>query len=345
MPRIIPDKESALSLLSSSQITELEMHSFINVVNVISSLIEMLQMDQPDDRSLAAVMEDTRRLLKEVRNGSVNIMVPDRFSTYKNHVRSILKTLEEKTSHSLETDGNETAAGDSATEDGDLKQALENIRDAGELLEKTFDVLDTRLEEFSRRLSDNDEWMEMHLDSFRNEYKSYFQTQESNSRGRFRIVMNGTRADAKDYLVLTNFTSDHGGKLIMPVLFKDVIRDLVSNARKYTPPGGTLHFEVRLEDNRLHFLISDTGIGIPEDELAQVFEFGYRASNAKSIRTMGGGFGLTKALHVVGMFDGELWIESSPDNGTTISIELPLPENFRETKGDERRGRVDEKEI
>ncbi|MGM0739910.1 MAG: sensor histidine kinase, partial [Bacteroidota bacterium] len=124
-------------------------------------------------------------------------------------------------------------------------------------------------------------------------------------------------------------SSEWGNTLTMPLLFKDVIRDLVSNARKYTPAGGTIHMRIRQNNGLLHVSIADNGIGIPEEELPRVFDYGYRASNAGGIRTMGGGFGLTKALHVVRLFNGDIRIESTPGKGTTITAELPLPENLR----------------
>ncbi len=305
MHKIIPDSDSTLRNLTSGQINELEMHSFINLLNVIYSQLELLLLDNEHNLDLHNALAHTRRLLGEARNDSLNDFFLQQVREFKNLIRGTLHALEKR------------IVGE---------KALAEVCEARALLEQTFLVLDDRLEELNLRLPKGDEWHETSVDAFRNEFEAYFKTQEKNSRGRFRIVMDDKREQEKDYLILTDIKTVYGKTIIMPLLFKDVIRDLVSNARKYTPPGGTIRMKLRQKDGLLRFLVSDTGIGIPEDELPMVFEYGYRATNAESIRTMGGGFGLTKALHVVRQFRGNLFIESEPDNGTTITIELPIPE-------------------
>lgn len=82
---------------------------------------------------------------------------------------------------------------------------------------------------------------------------------------------------------------------------------------------------VRDDGKSLHFMVKDTGQGIPEDELERVTQYGYRASNTNQKRTMGGGFGLTKALYVVSQYGGEMWIDSEVDTGTRVTIVIPRP--------------------
>jgi signal transduction histidine kinase len=177
--------------------------------------------------------------------------------------------------------------GNNTVTDTGKSSSMREIREAHALLEDTFNVLDARLAELSLRLPDTGKWLDIHANSLRDEYVSYFKAQEMNSRGRFRIIMDETRTSESDYLVLTDFSSSRADRFLMPVLFRDVIRDLVSNARKYTPPGGTIRFVLHQLDDRLQLSVSDTGIGIPEDELHLVFEYGYRATNTENIRTLG----------------------------------------------------------
>ncbi|TVQ70883.1 MAG: hypothetical protein EA363_06950 [Balneolaceae bacterium] len=324
MLKITPDYESILQNLTPGQVNELEMHSFINLMNVIYAQLELLLPDGDKNPHVKAALEQTRELLAKMRDGSLG-------GSFRLDITEYKKTVQ-RTVESLANQAN-------------TEESLADLRDARSLLEQTFSILDARLEELYRRIPQSGEWVQVSVDAFREEYHTYFKTQEKNSRGRYRIVMDAGRKRDNDYLVVMDVASENGSTLAMPLLFKDVIRDLVSNARKYTLPGGTIRFEIRQQDGRLRLLVSDTGIGIPEKELPRVFEHGYRASNAGSIRTMGGGFGLTKALHVVRKYQGDLWIESGQDNGTTIAIELPLPEHFPGPKRGERRTTEHEKEI
>ena len=315
MLKITPDYVSANKKLSLDQINDLEMHSFINLMNVIYSQLELLLMDDEGNLYLKEALAQTRGLLDEIRSGKLDGFLPKHVLEYKNTVRRTLHSIEKK-------------AGDAET--------MEEIREARSLLEYIFSILDVRLEELYKRIPDPDEWLRICLDDFRKEHDTYFDTLEKNSKGRFRIVRDAAHKREDDYLVEMDITSGNGSTIAMPLLFKDVIRDLISNARKYTPPGGTIRIGIQQQQEHLRCIVSDTGIGIPKEELPLVFEYGYRASNTGDIRTMGGGFGLTKALHVVRHFKGDLWIDSEPDKGTTITIELPLPRSIRIQKNEKK---------
>lgn len=316
MLKITPDYDSTIQKLSPGQINDLEMHSFINLMNVIHSQLDLLLMDDEENLYLKEALAQTKGLLDAIRSGKLDRFLPKHVKEYKNTVRRTLHSIEKK------------AGG---------TKAVEDIREARSLLEYIFSILDDRLQELYKRIPDPDEWLRMSLEELEKEYDTYFETLEKNSKGRFRIARDTAHKRECDYLMEMAISSGNGQYVAMPLLFKDVIRDLISNARKYTPPGGTIRIEVCQQQEHLRFMVSDTGIGIPKVELPLVFEYGYRASNTGNIRTMGGGFGLTKALHVVRHFNGELWIDSEPDKGTTITIELPLPRRLRFQK--------DEKEI
>lgn len=78
-------------------------------------------------------------------------------------------------------------------------------------------------------------------------------------------------------------------------------------------------------EQELRYVVEDTGCGIPPDEIEKVAHFGHRASNVSNIRTMGGGFGLTKAFLVTRRFGGRMFIRSGLQRGTRIRIVLPRP--------------------
>ncbi|MDZ7808269.1 MAG: ATP-binding protein [Gracilimonas sp.] len=162
------------------------------------------------------------------------------------------------------------------------------------------------------------------------DFKELFYAMEKNSQGRYKIIYNIAEQEEKDYLV--NFAINSEGKetIYMPLILKDVIRDLIANARKYTPPGGDITIGISQKDGVFKFVVEDTGYGIPTNEIEQVVDYGYRASNVKDkVRTMGGGFGLTKAHHMSSIScEGEYVDRLDVGEGTKIILEIPMPENL-----------------
>jgi signal transduction histidine kinase len=102
-----------------------------------------------------------------------------------------------------------------------------------------------------------------------------------------------------------------------------VFMNLVSNAVKYTPTGGSVTVRAWSEDNQIKVEVSDTGIGIPEEALPRVFEEFYRAKNAKAIEMEGTGLGLSIAKDVVEQHGGRIWVESTVGEGSTFYVTLP----------------------
>lgn len=108
-----------------------------------------------------------------------------------------------------------------------------------------------------------------------------------------------------------------------------VVRNLVENALKYTPEDGSVDIRVELHmtDDRagdaVRLIVSDTGIGIPEDEKDKIFSKFYRADNATAKETDGTGIGLFITKHIVDNHDGKIWFESEVGEGTDFFVELP----------------------
>ena len=102
-----------------------------------------------------------------------------------------------------------------------------------------------------------------------------------------------------------------------------VVSNLVSNAVKYTEAGGVT---VRLEqsDGWATLTVSDTGIGIPQEDIPQMFREFFRASNAKSAGIKGTGVGLAGAKEIVERFGGHLELESRENAGTEFRVRLRL---------------------
>jgi signal transduction histidine kinase len=99
-----------------------------------------------------------------------------------------------------------------------------------------------------------------------------------------------------------------------------VIRGLIDNAIKYTPEGGRIAISAREVDQMLAINVSDTGKGIPEDDLPFIFDKFYRVASESET---GVGLGLYLAQHIVSQLDGEITVESKQGVGTTFSVILP----------------------
>jgi signal transduction histidine kinase len=96
---------------------------------------------------------------------------------------------------------------------------------------------------------------------------------------------------------------------------------LLDNAVKYTPEGGRVTMRIVEEDGSVGVEVSDTGIGIPEDQIPRVFERFYRAEEARS--TEGLGLGLSIAQQIAEDHGGSIEARSKPREGSTFIIRIP----------------------
>ena len=99
--------------------------------------------------------------------------------------------------------------------------------------------------------------------------------------------------------------------------------NLVENAVKYTPPGGRVEVAANTDENEVVVHVSDTGIGIPEKNLARIFERFYRVDKARSKETGGTGLGLSIVRHIAENHGGRVTVESTPGEGSTFTVYLP----------------------
>ncbi|MBI3647578.1 MAG: HAMP domain-containing protein [Actinobacteria bacterium] len=106
-----------------------------------------------------------------------------------------------------------------------------------------------------------------------------------------------------------------------PTRIRQVVANLLSNALKFTPPGGEVDLTLRREGDNAVIRVSDTGPGIPADELQQVFDRFFRGRGA---RAGGSGIGLTVARELVRAHRGDIEVASELQQGTTFTVLLPL---------------------
>ncbi|TXT22698.1 MAG: two-component system OmpR family phosphate regulon sensor histidine kinase PhoR, partial [Planctomycetota bacterium] len=102
-----------------------------------------------------------------------------------------------------------------------------------------------------------------------------------------------------------------------------VLNNLVDNAIKYTPAGGRVVVRWRLDGRRAVIEVQDTGIGIPKQHQARVFERFFRVDKARSRELGGTGLGLSIVKHWAQVFGGSADVASEVGRGSTLSVRLP----------------------
>jgi signal transduction histidine kinase len=106
-----------------------------------------------------------------------------------------------------------------------------------------------------------------------------------------------------------------------------VVCNLLSNAVKFTPDGGTVECRVDSDGVRARIVVSDDGIGIPEDEQPNLFTRFFRSTIATDHAIQGTGLGLSIASSIVRGHRGDISVVSSPGEGTRVIVNLPLSES------------------
>ncbi len=137
-----------------------------------------------------------------------------------------------------------------------------------------------------------------------------------------RDVADLLRPTAGDVTLAVEGEECRGG--ISPGRLRELIVNLASNAVKYNVPGGRVTITVgRAERGRVFLRVADTGIGIPEEAQAHVFERFYRVDKGRSKKAGGTGLGLAIVKHITVLYGGTLELKSRVGEGTTITITLP----------------------
>jgi len=136
-----------------------------------------------------------------------------------------------------------------------------------------------------------------------------------------------TRA-ASSSTVIVEFKADLDPRL--PIVTGDrdrliqVVSNLVNNAVKYSPDGGTVTLSSRSDGGFALVSIADTGLGIPPDEIGHVFERFRRVRSGAAQSIPGTGLGLTIVKQIVEMHGGKIWVESAVGHGSAFHFTIPL---------------------
>ena len=107
-------------------------------------------------------------------------------------------------------------------------------------------------------------------------------------------------------------------------LLHQALYNLVENALKYTPDGGTVTIGMQCAASTLTFAIQDSGIGIPKSDLSRLFEKFYRGTNREALAKRGTGLGLAIVKSIAERHGGKVWVESEVGQGSTFYLLIPL---------------------
>jgi signal transduction histidine kinase len=110
---------------------------------------------------------------------------------------------------------------------------------------------------------------------------------------------------------------------------EQVLDNLVSNAIKFSPDGGSIYVRLRQQGRNVILSIQDPGVGIPVEQLESVFGLFYQAEDPVSRRTGGMGLGLYISKEIITRHGGRIWAESRPGHGSTFNFSLPRDRAIR----------------
>ncbi|RWK08319.1 HAMP domain-containing sensor histidine kinase [Mesorhizobium sp.] len=131
-------------------------------------------------------------------------------------------------------------------------------------------------------------------------------------------------AEAKSIALGAQIAPDTGEINADRRAMQQILINLVSNAVKFTPDGGSVVIGAKRVGSRLHFWVSDTGIGIAEEDMANLGQPFMQIQNDYTRRFEGTGLGLSLVKGLVALHEGTMSIESAPGEGTTVTISLPV---------------------
>jgi signal transduction histidine kinase len=286
-------------VLTDEQVIKCEMHSFINLVNSIFFELQLLADELDSPEVFAAEMDTCILMVESFRKRALAIESVHKIESIGCRILQVVRLVIDKSGRR------------------GLESSYIN-------LESMLQVAEVRSREFLARFDLPGRWVTFRTREIREGLHQVLEAIARHSHGRFGFVYDQPGA-ALNYGFSLHIVGGHDGHISLPPIFIDCLRDLVANARKYTQPGGNIEAWIRQGESWLEISVSDTGAGIPADEIPTIVGFGVRGSNVQDHATRGGGFGLTKVWYATKQYGGRLWIASREGAGTRVRIRLPVP--------------------
>lgn len=130
-------------------------------------------------------------------------------------------------------------------------------------------------------------------------------------------------AEKKGLIIEVNLPDTEPIAYIDKGRINQVLDNLISNALKFSPDGGTVTVTLIDEVDKIHILVTDQGIGIPPDKLQRIFDRFYQVDGSSRRRFGGTGLGLAIVKRIVEAHQGAIWVESEIDQGSTFHLVVP----------------------
>lgn len=138
------------------------------------------------------------------------------------------------------------------------------------------------------------------------------------------VLYLGKQAQEKKVEVLVEAEEQVPEVFVNKEMLSRAFINLIDNGIKYTPRGGVIKIAIRREGDKVVINFSDTGIGIPEEDLPRIFERFYRVDKARTQEIGGTGLGLSIVKHIIEAHRGQIKVKSELGRGTAFTIAIPL---------------------
>jgi len=136
------------------------------------------------------------------------------------------------------------------------------------------------------------------------------------------LTMVRDRAAQHALTVIAQIGEDVGTVETDELKFKQVLLNLVTNAVKFTPDGGSISIRADREESALSITVTDTGIGVPPEDQERIFE-SFQQGRRGTAKEEGTGLGLTLSRRFVDLMGGRMWLQSTPGQGSTFGFSIP----------------------
>ncbi|MEO8395780.1 MAG: PAS domain-containing protein, partial [Chloroflexota bacterium] len=210
----------------------------------------------------------------------------------------------------------------------DFRTPLTIIGTSSFLIGKTTDP--AKLTQYSQRIGEQIIRLRMLLENFvelarLEQQVSSLPFQSADLDSLVRTILEQTQGEVAGKHQKLEYRYDTSSTLVLgnPAALSQAITQVVVNAFHFTPNEGKIALRLYSEDENAVLEVTDTGIGIPADELSHIFESFYRVDNSRSTTTGGAGLGLSIAKRIIEMMKGHIEVESEVGVGSVFRIYLP----------------------
>lgn len=293
--------------ISQDHLYSLEMHSFVNIITLMYNNLFLMSEESEYPDLFEECMGMVYDIAEGVRTRDRTKFNPGKVRAYKKAVTTLFDRLNKE--RLMLRISRETL---------ELRQVFEDI----------VEVLLVRIDEILLHWTNPYRWQVYWVEEFEKNFREYFYALEKNVAGSYRIVQHIADNEKGNYRVTFRVRSITKHAISLPVVLRDIMRDLITNARNYTKPGGRISVILEMNRTKIRLTVQDNGMGIPADEITKVCNYRYRGTNVRElVHIPGNGYGLTKVLYNTRQLGGTMSIESKLNFGTTVHVEIPLPDH------------------